>query len=163
MDVVPGEIGEIIVKGNGVMKEYYKNPQETAKALRNGWLYTGDLGKVDDQGLIYIADRKKDVIISGGENIFPADIESVILSHPKVYDAAIIGVPDVRLGELAVAVVAPKPGLAISEDEMREFCEKNLPRYRRPRGFVFDEVPRGNTGKIQRYTLREKYRKILGN
>jgi acyl-CoA synthetase (AMP-forming)/AMP-acid ligase II len=162
-DVLPGEIGEIIVKGNGVMKEYYRNPQETAKALRNGWLYTGDLGKVDDQGLIYIADRKKDVIISGGENIFPADIESVILSHPKVYDAAIIGVPDVRLGELAVAVVAPKPGLAISEDEMRVFCEKNLPRYRRPRSFVFDEVPRGNTGKIQRYTLREKYRKILGN
>jgi acyl-CoA synthetase (AMP-forming)/AMP-acid ligase II len=160
-DVVPGEIGEIIVKGNGVMKEYYKNPQETAKALKNGWLYTGDLGKVDDEGLLYIADRKKDVIISGGENIFPADVESVILNHPKVYDAALIGVPDDRLGELAIAVVAPKPGLAITEDEMREFSEKNLPRYRRPRGFVFDEVPRSNTGKIQRYTLREKCRKIL--
>lgn len=162
-DVVPGEIGEIIVKGNGVMKEYYMNPEETAKALKNGWLYTGDLGRVDDKGFIYIVDRKKDVIISGGENIYPADVESVILNHPKVYDAALIGVPDDRLGELAVAIVAPKPGLALTDDEMRGFCEENLPRYRRPRGFIFDEVPRSTTGKIQRYTLREKYRRILGN
>jgi acyl-CoA synthetase (AMP-forming)/AMP-acid ligase II len=160
-DVLPGEIGEIIVKGNGVMEEYYKNPDDTAKALKGGWLHTGDLGMVDDEGLFYISDRKKDLIISGGENIYPADVESVILKHPKVYDVALIGIPDDRLGELALAVVAPKPGSVITEGEMREFCEKNLPRYRRPREFIFDEVPRSMTGKIQRYTLREKCRKSL--
>ena len=159
-DVRPGEVGEIVVKGNGVMKEYYKNPEETAKTLKNGWLYTGDLGKFDNEGLMYLVDRKKDVIISGGENIYPGDVESILIRHPKIYDAALIGVPDDRLGELAVAVITPKPEITLRIDEMSKFCEDQFPRYRRPKKIVFDEVPRSSTGKIQRHVLREKYKKI---
>lgn len=160
-DVPLGEVGEIIVRGNGLMKGYYRNPEETAKTLKNGWLYTGDLGKIDREGLIHIVDRKKNVIISGGENIYPADVESVLVTHPKVYDAALIGIPDDRLGELAIAVVNPEPGVTLTEAEMVKFCEDNFPKYRRPRRIVLGNVPRSSTGKIRRYALREKYSKIL--
>jgi len=159
-DIPPGEVGEIIVRGDGVRKEYYNNPEETAKTLKSGWLYTGDLGKVDEEGLFYIVARKKDVIISGGENIYPSDIESVLLRHPKVYDAALVGIPDDRLGELAVAVIEPKPGATLTEDEMNDFCEASFPRYRRPRKVIIGEVPRNSTGKIQKRALRQKYSEI---
>ena len=160
-DVPPGEVGEIIVRGDGVMKEYYHNPEETAKTLKSGWLYTGDLGKVSREGLIYMVGRKKDVIISGGENIYPSDVEPVLLSHPKVYDAALIGIPDDRLGELAVAIIQPKPGATLTEDEMNDFCRDRLPRYRRPRKIVIGEVPRSSTGKIQKHILRGNMGKSL--
>ena len=156
-DVVRGEVGELIVKGNGVMKEYYRNPEQTAETVRDGWLYTGDIARTDSQGFIYLVDRKKDVIITGGENIFPVEIEDVLYSHPKIYDAAVIGLPDERLGEIAAAVIDPKPGEVLTEEEVNSFCEQNFPRYKRPRRIIFDKVPRNPTGKIEKPKLREKY------
>ena len=156
-DVAQGGIGELIVKGNGVMKEYYKNPEKTAEILKNGWLYTGDMARIDNEGFIYLVDRKKDVVITGGENIFPVEVEDVLRSHPKVYDVAVIGVPDERLGEIAIAVIDPKPDETLTEEEVNTFCEQNLPRYKRPRRIIFDKVPRNPTGKIEKPKLREKY------
>ncbi len=159
-DVKRGEVGELIVRGNGVMKEYYKNPERTAQAIRGGWLYTGDMAKMDSEGFIYLVDRKKDIIITGGENIFPVEIEDVLHSHPKIYDAAVIGIPDERLGEIAAAVIDPKPGAALTEAEVTSFCEQHLPRYKRPRRIIFDQVPRNPTGKIEKPKLREKYARL---
>jgi acyl-CoA synthetase (AMP-forming)/AMP-acid ligase II len=156
-DVAQGEIGELIVRGNGVMKEYYKNPEKTKETIKDGWLYTGDMAKMDDEGYIYLVDRKKDVIITGGENIFPVEVEQVLQSHPKIYDVGVIGVPDERLGEIVAAVIDQKPGMTLTEEEVNEFCEKNLPRYKRPRRILFDKVPRNPTGKIEKPKLREKY------
>ncbi|MCX7856376.1 MAG: acyl--CoA ligase [Deltaproteobacteria bacterium] len=156
-DVKIGEVGEILVKGNGIMKEYYKNPEATFKTIREGWLYTGDLAKMDDEGFIYIVDRKKDLIISGGENIYPAEIEAVLHRHPKIFDVAVIGVPDERLGEAVAAVICPKTGEKLTVEEMKSYCEQNLPRYKRPRHFFFDEIPRNPSGKIEKQKLRAKY------
>ncbi|NWF78307.1 MAG: AMP-binding protein, partial [Chloroflexi bacterium] len=137
--------------------EYYKNPEKTAETIKNGWLYTGDMAKMDNEGFIYLVDRKKDVIIYGGENIYPVEIENVLQSHPKIYDVAVIGIPDKRLGEIAAAVIDPKPGETLSEEEVVRFCEQNLPRYKRPRRIIFDKVPRNPTGKIEKPRLRQKY------
>ena len=156
-DVAQGEVGELIVRGNGVMKEYYKNPAKTAEVIRNGWLYTGDLAKTDGDGFIYLVDRKKDMINVGGEKIFPVEVEEVLISHPEVYDAAVIGLPDERLGEIVAAVIDPKPGVTLTEAEITAFCEQNLPRYKRPRRIIFDKVPRNPTGKIEKPKLRQKY------
>ncbi|MFC2038861.1 class I adenylate-forming enzyme family protein [Chloroflexota bacterium] len=156
-DVSPGEIGELIVKGGAVMKEYYKNPEKTAETLREGWLFTGDMARVDEEGYIYLVDRKKDVIITGGENIYPVEVEGVLQAHPKIYDVGVIGVPDARLGEIAAAVIDPQPGISLTEEEIKEFCEQNLPRYKRPRRILFDKVPRNPTGKIEKPKLRDKY------
>ena len=156
-DVVEGTVGELLVKGAGLMKEYYKNPQKTAEVLRDGWLHTGDLAKMDEDGFIWYINRKKDLIITGGENIYPIEVEEVLLYHPKVYDAALIGVPDVRLGEIAVAVIDPKPGVEITVEELEAYCIEKLPKYKRPRIIVFDKVPRNPTGKIEKVKLREKY------
>jgi acyl-CoA synthetase (AMP-forming)/AMP-acid ligase II len=156
-DVLPGEVGELIVKGEGVMKGYYKNPEKTAKTIKDGWLYTGDLARVDSEGFIYLVDRKKDVIITGGENIFPVEVEEVIHRHPKIKDVAVIGLPDERLGEIAAAVIEVKPGMSLTEEEIIMFCDQNLPRYKRPRRIIYDKVPRNPTGKIEKPALREKY------
>ncbi len=158
-DVAQGEVGEIIVKGNGVMKEYYKNPELTAQTIRNGWLHTGDLGRMDEEGFIYIVDRKKDLVISGGENIYPVEIEAIILKHPKVRDVAVIGAPDERLGEVVTAVIEAGEGEMLTKEEISSFCEENLPRYKRPRYIFFDQVPRSPSGKIEKPKLREKYGK----
>jgi acyl-CoA synthetase (AMP-forming)/AMP-acid ligase II len=152
-----GEVGELIVKGDGVMKCYYKNPQKTAETLRDGWLYTGDMAKMDEDGFVYIVDRKKDVIITGGENIFPVEVENVVRRHPRVHDVGVIGLPDERLGEIACAVITPRDGASLTEDEINEFCEQNLPRYKRPRRIIFDKVPRNPTGKIEKPKMRQKY------
>jgi acyl-CoA synthetase (AMP-forming)/AMP-acid ligase II len=159
-DVPAGTVGELLVKGNGLMKEYFKNPQRTADVLRNGWLHTGDLAKMDEDGFIWYVDRKKDLIITGGENIFPIEVEEVLLCHPKVYDAALIGLPDDRLGEIAVAVIDPKPGMTITCEEMLAFYKEKLPKYKWPRLIVFDKVPRNPTGKIEKVKLREKYKDL---
>ena len=160
-DAPRGKIGELIVRGNGVMKEYYKNPEKTAETIKGGWLYTGDMARMDSEGFIYLVDRKKDVVITGGENIFPVEVEDVLQSHPKIYDVGVIGIPDERLGEIAAAVIDPKPGETLTEEEVNVFCEQNLPRYKRPRRIIFDKVPRNPTGKIEKPKLRQKYAGIM--
>ena len=156
-DVAQGEVGELLVRGNGVMKEYYKNPEKTAETIKDGWLYTGDMARIDSEGFIYLVDRKKDVVITGGENIYPVEIEDILHGHPKVFDAAVIGIPDERLGEIIMAVITPQPGKNLTEEEINRFCEQNLPRYKRPRRIIFAKVPRNPTGKIEKPKLREKY------
>lgn len=153
-DVPQGEVGEFILKSSGIMKGYYKNPEATVAAIRDGWLYTGDLGKIDEDGFIYIVDRKKDLIISGGENIYPVEIEDVIRRHRSVHDVAVIGVPHERLGEAVCAVIQTTPGGSITAEEMAAFCEESLPRYKRPKEIVFAEVPRNATGKLEKPRLR---------
>ncbi len=154
--VSQGEVGELVVRGDGVMKEYYKNPEATAQTIRDGWLYTGDMARQDEDGFIWLVDRKKDIIISGGENIFPVEIEDFLHTHPKVKDVAAIGYPDERLGEIVAVVVEVKPGEVMTEEEVIEFCQQ-LPRYKRPRKVFFGEVPRNPTGKIEKPKLRKKY------
>jgi len=159
-DVEIGEVGEILVKGNGVMKEYYKNPEKTAEAIKQGWLYTGDMGKMDREGFIWLVDRKKDVIIRGGENIYPVEIEEVLHRHPKVRDAGVMGFPDDRLGEIVGAIIELKSDASASietEREIVQFCEANLPRYKRPSRIIFEKVIRNPTGKIEKVKMREKY------
>jgi long-chain acyl-CoA synthetase len=158
-DVPIGGVGELIVKGDGVMKGYYKNPELTAKAIRKGWLYTGDLARKDEEGFIYLVDRKKDLIISGGENIYPVEVEVVIQKYPKVRDVAVVGTSNERLGEIVTAIIEPKAGEVLTQEEMQFFFEQNLPRYKRPRRMIFDHVPRSPTGKIEKPKLREKYSK----
>lgn len=154
--VTRGEVGELAVRGPGVMKCYYKDPKATAAVLRDGWLLTGDMARMDEDGFIYLVDRKKDVIISGGENIYPVQIEDFLRAHDAIKDAAVIGLPDERLGEIAAAIIELKPGSACTEDDIHEYC-RELPRYKRPRKIIFDQVPRNPTGKIEKPRLREKY------
>ncbi|MBE6960302.1 MAG: acyl--CoA ligase [Ruminococcaceae bacterium] len=156
VDVQPGEVGELIVKGNGVMTCYYKNPDATAEVLKDGWLFTGDMAREDEEGFIYLVDRKKDVVISGGENIYPVQIEDFLRSHEKIKDVAVIGLPDSRLGEITAAIIELKEGVTCTEEEINSFC-LDLPRYKRPRKIYFDIVPRNPTGKIEKPVLREKY------
>jgi acyl-CoA synthetase (AMP-forming)/AMP-acid ligase II len=159
-DVEIGEVGEIIVKGNGVMKGYYKNPEKTSETIKNGWLYTGDMGKMDREGFIWLVDRKKDVILRGGENIYPSEIEEILYGHPKIHDVAVMGLPDERLGERVAAVIELRqevPASIETEREIIEFCEENLSRYKRPQKIIFDEVLRNLTGKIEKAKMRQKY------
>lgn len=152
-----GQVGELCLRGDGgVMECYYKNPEATAEVLRDGWLYTGDMAEVDKDGFIYLVDRKKDVIITGGENIYPVQIEDFIRANDKVKDVAVIGIPDNRLGEIALAVVEAKDGCTLTEEDMVAYCEE-LPRYKRPRAYVFASVPRNATGKIEKPNLRRTY------
>ncbi|MEQ8200387.1 MAG: class I adenylate-forming enzyme family protein [Syntrophomonadaceae bacterium] len=154
--IAKGLVGELVVKGPGLMKGYYKNPEATAEVLKDGWLFTGDMALMDEDGFIYLVDRKKDIIISGGENIYPVQIEDYLRSHSAVKDAAVIGLPDIRVGEIVAAIVELKPEYPCDEMEIRTFCSE-LPRYKRPRKIIFDKVPRNPTGKIERPRLREKY------
>lgn len=156
-DVAGDEVGELIVKGSGVMVCYYKNPLATAEVLKDGWLYTGDMARSDADGFIYLVDRKKDVIITGGENLYPVQIEDFLRHNPKVHDVAVIGLPDKRLGEIAAAIIQVADGETCTEEEINAFC-RELPRYKRPRKIIFDQVPRNPTGKIEKPLLREKYR-----
>ena len=155
-DVAPGDVGELIVKGNGVMTCYYKNPEATAEVLKDGWLYTGDMAREDEDGFLYLVDRKKDVVISGGENLYPVQIEDALRAYHKIKDVAVIGLPDARLGEIAAAIIEIKEGESCTEEEINDFC-KVMPRYKRPRKIFFDTVPRNPTGKIEKPALREKY------
>lgn len=154
--VPQGQVGELLVKGPGVMKCYYNDPEATAAVLKDGWLYTGDMARMDEDGFIYLVDRKKDVIISGGENLYPVQIEDFLRGHDAVKDAAVIGLPDKRLGEIAAAIIELKPGYQCSEEDIKKFCAP-MPRYKRPRVIIFDKVPRNPTGKIEKPRLREKY------
>ncbi len=154
--VPQGEVGELAVKGRGVMLCYYKNPEATAEILKDGWLCTGDMARMDADGFIYLVDRKKDVVISGGENLYPVQIEDFLRRYEKIKDAAVIGLPDQRLGEIAAAIIEVKEGASCTEAEIQAFC-RELPRYKRPRKIIFAPVPRNPTGKIEKPALREKY------
>ena len=155
-EVAQGEVGELAVKGPGVMKCYYKNPAATAEILSDdGWLRTGDMAEVRD-GFIYLVDRAKDVIITGGENLYPVQIEDFLRAHPAIKDVAVIGLADARLGEIAAAIIEVKAGMSLTEDEVNRFC-LDLPRYQRPRRIIFAPVPRNPTGKIEKPKLRRMY------
>ena len=154
--VPQGEVGELCVKGPGVMVGYYHDPQATQAVLKDGWLHTGDMAKQDEDGFYFLVDRKKDVIISGGENLYPVQIEDFLSAYPKVHDVAVIGLPDKRLGEIAAAIIQLKEGMTCTESEINQFC-MDLPRYKRPRKIIFANVPRNPTGKIEKPKLREQY------
>ncbi len=157
-DVPTGEVGELILRGPRIMKEYFRNPEMTAQAIKDGWLYTGDLVRIDEDGYIYIADRKKDLIIRGGENIFPVEIENVLRSHPKVADAAVIGYPHERLVEITMAIVQLYPGETMTQEEVIKYCaDKGLAKYKWPEKVVFENVLRNVTGKIDKPNMRKKY------
>lgn len=150
------DVGELCLKGDGVMECYYNDPEATANTIKDGWLYTGDMAMRDEDGFIFLVDRKKDVIITGGENLYPVQIEDFIRTFPKVSDVAVIGLPDERLGEIAAAIIKIKDGMTSSEEEINEFC-KGMPRYKRPRKIIFADVPRNPTGKIEKPLLRKIY------
>ena len=156
-NIVPkGEVGELCVKGPGVMTCYYHDEKATNEVLKDGWLYTGDMAQEDEDGFIFLVDRKKDVIISGGENIYPVQIEDFIRTNEGVHDVAVIGLPDHRLGEVTCAIIEVKDGIVLTEDDINEFCMK-LPRYKRPHKIIFTDIPRNPTGKIEKPKLREMY------
>ncbi len=155
-EITDQSVGELCVKGPGVMECYYNDPKSTAEVLENGWLHTGDAAMRDEDGFIFLVDRMKDVIISGGENIYPVQIEDFLMAHPKIRDVAVIGLPDARLGEISAAIISIKDGFECTEDEINDFC-RDLPRYKRPRKIIFADVPRNPTGKIEKPLLRKIY------
>jgi len=158
-DVKPGETGEFIMKGETIMKEYYRKPEETEKTFSDGWLLTGDLATIDEDGDITIVDRKKDMIISGGENVYSVEVEQVLNGHPQVLEAATIGLPDEKWGEIVGAVIVLKEGAAIDEEEVQRYCRERLAGYKIPRKFIYaDVLPRNTSGKILKYQLRESYK-----
>lgn len=151
----PGEIGEICVRGPALMNGYWERPDATAETLRNGWLHTGDIGRLDDQGYLYIMDRSKDMLISGGLNVYPREIEEVLLRHPAVSECAVIGIPDERWGETAMAVVVRANGEEVSESELKDFAGEHLAHYKKPRAFEFvSALPKTTYGKIDKKALR---------
>ncbi|MDY7036343.1 MAG: long-chain-fatty-acid--CoA ligase [Thermodesulfobacteriota bacterium] len=158
--VQAGEVGEITARGDTMMKGYWKMKEATEEAMQDGWLHTGDMGRMDDDGYIYIVDRKKDMIISGGENIYSREIENVIYSHPSVQEVAVIGIPDEEWGEAVLALIVPKEGEVILEEEIIDFCKKQLASYKKPKKVEFLKyLPRTESGKIWKKELKEKYQK----
>jgi len=157
----PGQVGELVQRGPLNMKGYWGNPEATAEILRNGWLHTGDLARMDEEGYIYIVDRKKDMIIRGGFNIYPAEVEAVLYSHPSVKEAAVFGVPDEKKGETVAATLVPKPGERIDEDEMISYCQERLARFKVPKYIKIsqDPLPKSSTGKILRRRVKDDFEK----
>jgi fatty-acyl-CoA synthase len=152
------EVGEIVVKGDSVTKGYWNRPEETEKTFKDGWLFTGDMAVVDTEGYVNIVDRKKDMIITGGENIYSVEVENVLYAHPAIYEAAVIGVPDPKWGEAVKAVVVLKPGKSVTEQEIIQFCKENIARYKAPKSVDFiSELPKTGSGKIFKKGLKEKY------
>ena len=150
-----GEPGEVVVRGPNVMLGYYKNPAATAKALRDGWLYTGDLAKADENGALYVIDRKNDLIITGGENVSPREVEEVLYAHPDVVKAAVVGVPDPKWGEKICAAVVLRQGREIGADQLKQYCKSRLAGYKVPKKYVFvEQLPEGGTGKVKKNSLR---------
>ena len=157
-EVPRGEIGEILVRGPQVMRGYWNLPEATAEALRGGWMHTGDAATMDDEGYVYIQDRVKDMIVSGGENVYPREVEDVLFRHPAVADAAVIGVPDAQWGEGVKAIVVLKKGASASEAELIEHARTALASYKRPRSVDFvAELPRNPSGKVLKKDLREPF------
>ena len=153
-----GTIGEVAIRGPQLMRGYWNLPEASAEALKGGWMHTGDAGILDDEGFLYIQDRVKDMIVSGGENVYPREVEDALFQHPAVADVAVIGVPDERWGEAVKAIVVPKEGEAADADALLEFCKGRLGGYKRPRSVDFiDALPRNPSGKVLKKDLREKY------
>lgn len=161
-EVPVGTVGEAAYRGPTVMQEYYKDPKATAEAMRGGWFHSGDLVRRDAEGYVYVVDRKKDMIISGGENVYPAEIEEVLYRHPKILECAVIGVHDEKWGESVKAVVVCKPGKKLTGEEVIEFCKRHLASYKKPRSVDFaDTLPRNTVGKVLKRVLREQYGKSV--
>jgi fatty-acyl-CoA synthase len=159
-DVVQGEVGEVVYRGPTLMKEYYKKPEETAESMTGGWFHSGDLVRQDEEGYIYVVGRKKDMIISGGENIYASEVEEVLFSHPKILEAAVIGMPDPQWGEAVKAIVVLRPNESLTPDEIIDFCKKNLASYKKPKSVDFvQSLPRNAAGKVLKYVLQEQYKK----
>jgi long-chain acyl-CoA synthetase len=157
-EVRPGEVGEIVMRGPNIMLGYWKLPDASAEALRGGWMHSGDLATVDDEGYIYIVDRAKDMIITGGENVYSTEVEDALYKHPAVLEAAVIGVPDERWGERVHAVVVLKPGQHVAPTELSDFCRRHIAAYKIPRSVEFvDALPKTGSGKIQKSVLREQH------
>lgn len=157
-DLPIGEVGEILVKSDGVTKGYWKKPEETQKAIKDGWFHTGDMGYLDEDRYLYIVDRKKDMIITGGENVYSAEVENVLYMHPAISEAAVIGVPHEKWVETVKAIVVLKPGVSVTEEEIIDFCKKNLASYKKPTSVEFvNELPKTASGKILKRELRERY------
>ena len=155
-EVEQGEVGELSLKGPGIMRCYYRNEEATKEVMRGEWLLTGDMARQDEDGFYYLVDRKKDVIVSGGENLYPVEIENFLSKCPLIKDVAVIGLPDARLGEIACAIVETPAGVTCTEEDINDFS-KELPRYKRPRRIIFAKVPRNATGKIEKPLLRRMY------
>ncbi|MFO7264241.1 MAG: long-chain fatty acid--CoA ligase [Bacillaceae bacterium G1] len=161
-DVPPGVVGEMIIRGETVMKGYYKNPEATAETIRDGWLYTGDLAVLDEEGYLTLVDRKKDMIITGGENVYSTEVEQVLYAHPSVFEAAVIGLPHPVWGEMVAAVIVPKPGHGIQLNELEAFCRQSLAGYKIPRKiFIAEQLPRNAAGKVLKYQLRQMYKNAV--
>lgn len=153
-----GEIGEIVTRSDLVMKGYWHNPEATGEVLRNGWLHTGDMGYMDERGYVFIMDRSKDMIISGGENIYPREIEEVIIKHPSVREVAVIGIPDPKWGEAVKAVVSLVEGKSLTQDELISYCKDNMASFKKPKSVdIVEELPKNNYGKILKRELRDQY------
>jgi fatty-acyl-CoA synthase len=154
----PMEMGEVVLRGPNVFKEYWRLPKETAEAKRGGWFHTGDMGYLDEEGYLWLVDRKKDMYISGGENVYPAEVEDVIYKMPQVKEVGVIGMPDPKWGEAGVAVVVTKPGMSLTGQEVLAFCQGKLAKYKIPKKVVFGEaLPRTATGKVLKKELRARY------
>jgi len=158
-EVEAGKPGELVVRGANVMRGYWNNPKETEAAFRDGMFRTGDIGYQDGEGYFYIMDRRKDMIVTGGENVYSAEVEAVIYQHPAVLEAAVFGVPDSQWGELVMAIVALKPGMVLSADELIAHCRQSLAGFKVPRRIEFteSELPKSGSGKILKRVLREKF------
>jgi fatty-acyl-CoA synthase len=159
-DVLPdgNHVGEVIARADSVMKGYWKQPEETDRVIRNGWFYTGDMGTMDEEGYLLIVDRKKDIIISGGENIASIEIELCLASHPAILECAVIAVPDPKWGEVPKALVVLMPGVQTTEADLLDHCRRHLAAYKCPRSVdFFDSLPKGGTGKILKRSMRERY------
>ena len=154
----PGETGEILVHGAAVMQGYWRNREETAKSLRDGWLWTGDLGEFDDDGFLTLKDRSKDVIISGGSNIYPREVEEILLNHPLVHEVAVVGRSSETWGEEVVAFVVANSDQEPSNDELDRLCFENIARFKRPKEYIIlPELPKNNYGKVLKTKLRQKF------
>lgn len=158
-DVAPGEVGELVVRSKATMKEWWRRPEDTAETIKNGWVHTGDMGRYDEEGYIYIVDRKRDMIVSGGENVYPREVEEVLYAHPSVQEAAVIGIPDPYWVEKVYALVVPKKAGMVSEEDLIRFCKERLAGYKAPKGVEFvEELPKNPAGKILKKEIRARYR-----